>query len=60
MDPLGTEFNNDAFSRSGTILYLETKNTKEDMNTEKFKKYMGGTVCCIKGIIQDTKECGQY
>ena len=59
LEPLGTELNNAACSRLGTMLYLEIQNRKEVMKASYFLQQIRGTADCIKITIKDTKGCGQ-
>ena len=58
-EPLGTEMNNVACSRLGTMLYLDIQRGKDDMKTSIFLKYLGGTAVCIRRIMMDIKGCDE-
>ena len=51
--------NNVAFSRLGTMLYLEIQKGKEDMKASEFQKYLGGNNACMKRLSIATKGCDQ-
>ena len=58
-DPLGTELNNVACSRLGTMLHLEIQKGKEAMKTSNFQNVLGGITAYMKRIAIATKGCGQ-
>ena len=48
METLGTEMNNVARLRLGTMLHLDIQKGEEAMKTSKFQIYLGGTTACMK------------
>ena len=50
---MGTEINNVACSRLGTMLYIDIQKGKEVMKTSNFQKDIGGTASCIKRLMMN-------
>ena len=53
------ELNSVACYRLENMLYLYIKKGKEEMETSPFKKYIGGTVACMKKLTRVKKGCVQ-
>ena len=58
-DPLGSELNNAACYRLGTILYLEIQKEKEVMKVSDYQQDIGGTDACMEIIMKATRGCSQ-
>ena len=58
-ETLGTEMNNVACSRLGTMLHLKIQKGKGDMKILTFQSELGGTAACMKRLAISTKGCGQ-
>ena len=58
-EPLGTEMNNVAFYRLGTMFHLKIQKGDEAMKTLEFQKNIGGNAVCMKILSITTKGCFQ-
>ena len=56
---MGTDINNVACYRLGTMPHLWIQKEKEVIKTLKFQQQIGGTAACMKRLMMATKGCVQ-